>query len=82
MDNKKYGEVKTRKNIYPKNAKEIVKKGFVGIVVLENEPSQKTIDIFSQNNITVFAGVDRELVKEKLKETESRLQEITQKENE
>lgn len=71
--NKKYGEVKVRKNIYPKQAQEIVDKGFVGIVLLENELSQKTIDIFTNANVTVFAGLEHEYVKEKKKEIDSRI---------
>lgn len=57
-----------RKNIYPDQAQEIADKGFVGIVLLEEEPSQKTIDIFTNANITVYGGLDPEYVKEKIKE--------------
>ena len=31
-DDIKYGEVKTRKNLFPKDAREIVDKGTVGII--------------------------------------------------
>lgn len=80
--NKKYGEVKVRKNIYPKQAQEIVDKGFVGIVLLENEPSQKTIDVFTNANVTVFAGLEHEYVKEKKKEIDSRILEKNKAEKE
>lgn len=80
--NKKYGEVKVRKNIYPRQAQEIVDKGFVGIVLLENEPSQKTIDVFTNANVTVFAGLEREYVKEKMKEIDSRILEKNKAEKE
>lgn len=80
--NKKYGEVKVRKNIYPKQAQEIVDKGFVGIVLLENELSQKTIDIFTNANVTVFAGLEHEYVKEKKKEIDSRILEKNKVEKE
>ena len=56
-----------RKNIYPSQAQEIVDEGYVGIVLLEDEPSQKTMDIFTNANITVYAGLDPERVREILK---------------
>lgn len=80
--NKKYGEVKVRKNIYPKQAQEIVDKGFVGIVLLESEPSQKTIDVFTNANVTVFADLEHEYVKEKKKEIDSRILEKNKAEKE
>lgn len=75
MNKKMYGEVKTRKNIFPKDAREMVAKGTIGILISQCSVSDKTKAILSEGNITLYENVEaeevtqiRELVKEKLKE--------------
>lgn len=73
MSENKYGEVKTRKNIFPKDAREIVDKGTVGILLSQCKVSDKTKDILNEAHITLYENVEpneidqlREKVKEKL----------------
>lgn len=75
MGDKKYGEVKTRKNIFPNDAREIVNKGTVGILISQCKVSPKTKNILSEANITLYENVEpnevdeiREKIKEELKE--------------
>lgn len=75
MENKKYGEVKTRKNIFPQDAREIVNKGSIGILISQCKVSEKTKEILSEGNITLYENVEskevdqiREKIKEKLVE--------------
>lgn len=72
---KKYGEVKTKKNFFPGDAKELVEKGNVGILITQCSVSDKTKNILSQGHVTLYEKVEpseidqlRETVKEKLKE--------------
>lgn len=71
----KFGEIKTGKNFYPKDAKKIVEKGEVGIIISLNPLSNKTNSIFLDNDVTVYHDVDiekiREIIKEQNKEIES-----------
>lgn len=75
MSDIKYGEIKTRKNIFPKDARELVEKDAVGILISQCSVSSKTKDILSNGNITLYENVEadevekiREIVAEKLKE--------------
>ncbi|MGB4661110.1 MAG: hypothetical protein WBI07_18205 [Mobilitalea sp.] len=75
MNDNKYGEVKTRRNIFPKDAREIADKGTVGILISQCSVSDKTKAVLSEGNITLYENVEpsevdqiRETVKEKLKE--------------
>lgn len=69
----KFGEVKTKKNFYPADAREIVEKGTVGILISQCPVSNKTKSILENDNITLYEGVESEEVErllEKLKEKE------------
>lgn len=75
MFNKKYGEIKTRKNIFPKDARDIVKKNNVGILISQCKVSEKTKEILSEANVILYEEVEpneinqlREIIKEKQKE--------------
>ena len=75
----KYGEVKTRKNIFPKQAKELVKKAKVGILLIQAKASDKTKEILTEGNITLYEGIEpkeiekiREIVSKELREKESK----------
>jgi len=51
MSENKYGEVKTRKNIFPNDAREIVKKGTIGILISQCPVSEKTKGILAEVSI-------------------------------
>lgn len=75
MSENKYGEVKTRKNIFPKDAREIVDKGTVGILISQCLVSEKTKAILDEAHIILYENVEpseieelREKIKEKLVE--------------
>lgn len=75
MGEKKYGEVKTRKNFFPSDARDIVKRGTVGILISQCPVSPKTKEILSEVDITLYENVEssevdqiREKIKEKLVE--------------
>lgn len=71
MKNKRYGEIKTKKNFFPNDARDLVKKGRVGILVSQCKVSKSTKEILSQGNITLYEGVESEKVneiREKIKE--------------
>lgn len=74
-DDIKYGEVKTRKNLFPKDAREIVNKGRVGIIISQCQVSDKTKAILDESNVTLYENVEpnevnqlMEIVKERQKE--------------
>ena len=78
-DDEEYGEVKTRKNIFPKQAKELVKKGSIGILLIQAKASDKTKEILTEGNIILYEGIEpkeiekiRETVSKELKEKEKR----------
>lgn len=75
MGENKYGEVKTRKNIFPKDAREIVDKGTVGILISQCPVSEKTKGILDEAHVTLYENVEpieieefREKIKEKVME--------------
>lgn len=74
-DDIKYGEIKTKKNIFPKDAKEIINKGTVRILVSQCPVSLRTKEILSEGNIILYDDVEpnevyklREIIKERLLE--------------
>lgn len=70
MNEKRYGEIKTLKNIFPKKAAELVNKGTIGILISECKMSKKTKDILIQGGITVYEGVDKEAIENTLEKLE------------
>lgn len=70
-----YGEIKVRKNIFPNDAKKIIEKGTIKILVTQNLVSPKTKEILIEGDITLYEGVEpnevnkiREKLKEKTRE--------------
>lgn len=57
-----YGEIKSKKNIFPSEARKIAEKGCVGILVTQAPVSKKTKAILDDANITLYEGVTPELV--------------------
>ncbi len=80
--NDKFGEVKARKNFFPSDAEELVKKGKVGILLLQNSPSDKTLKILREGKIAVYTDLEPKEVERALKETSEKLKERDQKEHE
>lgn len=77
MEDKKYGEVKTRKNIFPKQAQELVNKETIGILLIQAIASPKTKKILDEGNIILYEGIEpkeidkiRENIAKELKEKE------------
>lgn len=82
MSKKGFGEIKTRKNIFPSQAQNIVDKGTIDILIIQAKASEKTKSILDKGGVTLYEGVEpneverlRELVKKELnlkekKETE------------
>lgn len=69
--NDAYGEIKTRKNFYPANAEELVKKGKVSMLFVSCRLSDKTKNILKNGKITVYEGIPEDVVEnvnKKLKE--------------
>ena len=58
MKNKMYGEVKTRKNIFPKDAREFVEKGTIDILIIQAKASLKTKSILDEGNIILYKNVE------------------------
>ena len=70
-----YGEIKVRKNIFPNDAKKIIEKGTIKILVTQNLVSPKTKEILTEGEVTLYEGVEpnevnkiREKLKEKTRE--------------
>jgi len=78
MSKKKYGEIKTRKTFYPNDARELVKKNTLGILISQCRVSDTTKEILSEGNITLYEGVESE----KVEEIRERVKEKQQKERE
>lgn len=79
MISKKFGEIKTRKNIFPSQAREIIDKGTIDILIIQAKASQKTKDILDEGGVTLYEGVEpseverlREVVKEELESKEKK----------
>jgi hypothetical protein len=70
-----YGEIKVKKNIFPNDAKKIVEKGTIKILVTQNLVSPKTKEILTEGEVTLYEGIEpnevnkiREKLKEKIRE--------------
>lgn len=75
MEDKEYGEIKTRKNFFPNDAKKLVNKPNVKILITQCEISENTKKILKDGDITVYEGVTYEEVlelREKIKEEKER----------
>lgn len=79
MKNKKYGEIKTRKNIFPKDAQEIVDKGTINILIIQAKASDKTKQILDKAGVKLYEGVEpkevnrlREVVSKELEKKEKK----------
>lgn len=75
---KKFGEIKTRKNIFPSQARHIIKKGSIDILIIQAKASQKTKDILDKGGITLYEGVEPSEV-ERLREVVKEEQELKEK---
>ena len=53
-----YGEIKVKKNIFPNDAKKIVEKGTIKILVTQNLVSSKTKKILTEGEVTLYEGVE------------------------
>lgn len=71
MEKNKFGEIKTRKNLFPKDAHQIVDRGTVGIVISQCKVSKKTKNILDNAEITLYEGVEAEKVEKLLENLES-----------
>ncbi|WP_028304606.1 hypothetical protein [Oceanospirillum maris] len=76
---KKFGEIKTRKNIFPSQARDIIGKGTIDILIIQAKASQKTKDILDEGGVTLYEGVEpseverlREVVREELESKEKK----------
>ena len=70
----KFGEVKTKKSFYPADAREIIEKGTIGILISQCPVSKKTKSILENGNVTLYEGVEP-------KEVEKILETLKEKEN-
>lgn len=71
MDERKYGEVKTKKNFFPKDAINIVEKGTVSIIISQCRTSDRTKSILDDAGITLYEGVESEKVEYLLEKLEN-----------
>lgn len=71
MEKNKFGEIKTRKNLFPKDARQIVDRGTVGIVISQCKVSKKTKNILDNAEITLYEGVEAEKVEKLLENLEN-----------
>ncbi|MCE1974192.1 MULTISPECIES: hypothetical protein [Enterobacter] len=55
---KKFGEIKTRRNIFPSQVEKIIETGTVDILIIQAKASQKTKDKLTKNGITLYEGVE------------------------
>lgn len=53
----KYGEIKSKKNIYPGEAKKIADKGDVGILIVQTTTSERTKSILDDAGVTLYENV-------------------------
>ncbi|RGE39031.1 hypothetical protein DZC30_22425 [Comamonas testosteroni] len=78
MGNKSFGEVKTRKNIFPSQAQDIVDKGSIDILIIQAIASPKTKDILDKGGVTLYEGVEPGEV-ERMRECVARELELKEK---
>ncbi len=78
MMSKSFGEVKTRKNIFPSQAQDIVDKGSVGILIIQAIASHKTKAILDKGGVTLYEGVEPGEV-EHIRETVAKELELKEK---
>ncbi|MBW9398342.1 hypothetical protein FHC51_00545 [Leclercia sp. EC_58] len=76
--NKKFGEIKTRRNILPSQAQEIIRKGTIDILIIQATASPKTKNILEQGGVTLYEGVEPDEV-ERLREVVARELETKEK---
>ncbi|HBQ8755646.1 hypothetical protein ABLV54_19920 [Klebsiella sp. JB_Kp042] len=55
---KKFGEIKTRRNIFPSQVKKIIETGTVDILIIQAKASQKTKNMLNKSGITLYEGVE------------------------
>jgi hypothetical protein len=79
MSDDGFGEVKTKKNIFPSQAQDIVDKGTVGILIIQAKASDKTKAILDRGGVTLYEGVEpaeidrlRETIKKELETKEKK----------
>jgi phosphoribosylanthranilate isomerase len=53
----KYGEIKSKRNIFPGEAKKIADKGNVGILIVQAAVSERTKSILADAGITLYETV-------------------------
>lgn len=70
MGEKNFGEVKTKKNLFPSEAQKIVDKGTVGIIISQCKVSNKTKSVLDNAGIVIYEGVEAEKVEELLEQLE------------
>lgn len=70
MGEQKFGEVKTKKNLFPNEAQKIVDKGTVGIIISQCKVSDKTKMILDNAGIVLYEGVEAEKVEKLLEQLE------------
>ena len=72
MNRKKYGEIKTRKTFRPSDARELVEKNTLGILISQCKVSDKTKEILYEGVEPEKVEEIRERVKEKEKQQKER----------
>ena len=82
MANNMFGEIKTRKNIFPSQAKEIVNKGTIDILIIQALASQKTKSILDEGNVILYEGVEPAEVERLREEVAKELESKEKKETE
>lgn len=58
MANNMFGEIKTRKNIFPGQARDIVEKGTIDILIIQAKASPKTKAVLDDDGITLYECVE------------------------
>lgn len=69
---KRFGEIKTKKNIFPSQAREILKKGTIDILIIQANASKTTKEILDEGGVVLYENVEPDEV--------DRLREIVAKE--
>ncbi len=79
----KYGEIKVKKNMFPNEARKISEKGTVGILVIQNPPSEKTKEILDEAGITLYENLEPSevsFIRETIREKKDQIRENLEKE--
>lgn len=80
---KKYGEIKVKKNIFPNEARKFLEKGTLGILLIQNSVSMKTKEILDEANITLYENLEPSEVssiRETIREEKNQIRENLEKE--